>query len=192
MNAISHKLTFPEASAHIVEAASWIGRDLSSLLKTNINRGNIFAVAPSNVSTIRLRDLKSGGLTPPGKDFQRNGMRVVEKRALDTDFAKVLKKTLESNAGAAVVGFDVTHLPDPIETDPLDLSIKPFGIFNATKPTPEDILEFINEYATAWTTVIMVVDHPTVARTLKELSETLLLFGVAAYDGESFIYWSRL
>lgn len=192
MNATSHKLTFPEASAHLLEAASWISTDLASLLQARLTQGNIFAIAPSSASPDRLRALEAGGLTPSGKEFQQNENRVVEKLTFNNEFANILKKTLESNAGAAVLGFDVTHLPDPVETDPLDLSTPPFGVLSAANPAPEAIVEFINNFATAWTTVIMVVDHPTVARTPKELAETLLLFGVAAYDGESFIYWMRM
>lgn len=189
MNCEPVELKSPSVASHLGEVASYIDSQLSGELCRRFGSGRFFALAPIGTEEPRLLEFKRGGLTPPGPATHQGEYRLTQVINLDDEFANILQTSLKKWSSSAAVGFD--SLSSVRINNKIDLSKEPFGVLDIQNPTASDVESFVRSFSTAWQTVAMIVDRPTEVSSASQFADSMRLFAVSAYDGESYLYWMQ-
>ncbi|MEZ5920802.1 MAG: hypothetical protein R3C60_05565 [Parvularculaceae bacterium] len=208
METIVEYMLGDEGRTYIREHLSGVNTFCTALLQTFIHEpGEIFTLAPVEISPARLIDFECGGLLSYGSVnsysvMLPDGSRMSPIPSLKIEQAFILRReTLRSLSGACIL--DDTNpewgekyfRPEPTA---FGLRKEVYQLLTA-EHSDENFLDAIRRTNTLWHNTAAVCATPpklnksreTTEEIIKECAATAALITCTAYDGEGFVAWRR-
>lgn len=193
MKIVSHQLASADVAGYFL-ATLELGGDLATdHFRTVMDSGDFFALAPEGESIGRLRQFSTGGLLEFGERRESGSfvLRNVPNLA-DAMAATILDYAEKIDNPIVLLHEPYLQINDASEIT-RELSVIGSALYKAIAldTSPDiDLAQQIRRFSVSWH-ALFILSASQNRIDLKEIIENAVLIGVGAYDGESYIYWSK-